>query len=502
MGFLVACVVGVLVLLPIVGLVVARVNSTQFVRETEANLYAQAAIYAQIYAEAYRGPSVGQKLGAEQREILAQEWRPIPARLGSAFWDIEGPRPDPTPMAVPPEQPHLEAVKGLETLAKNAQKTTLVGFLALDHQGAIVASTGGAQGGLGHIPEVAAALRGDVTATARWRQEGYGKLASVRSISRDTKFRVYVAHPVVVKDHVIGVIYLSRTPSNINKYLLQQGQTLAWLLAGVMASAIVIGVFLWRFLTRPLRRLKSQARDIAQGEIGASLPGYGVRELADLGQSLLDMAGALRQKSQAVETYTKHATHELKSPVTSIMGAAELLAKPEVDDQRRLALAATIRGDVARMDGLLEQMRDMVRGQMISDRAPINLRAILPDLRQNFSTLTLTGQGDQTADLPLPGQAAQICFQHLLQNAVEHGAHGVEIAFDAAAGVITVADNGEGISPANLPRVTDAFFTTKRATGGTGMGLAITGEILAQFGGSLAIENRDQGAVVTLRFAR
>lgn len=503
LALLIALVVGVLVVLPFIALIAARVTSNQFVRETEANLHAQAAIYAAAFAGAYAEVSpaapMGMPLTPDQQMRVTQDWHPIEARLVATTRTILPPRPDPRPLTSPPDPVDIALGERLTDLARNAQKTTLVGFYAVDAQGRIIARSGDETGSLAHVPEVARALAGDIQAVARWRQEEY-RNHSLRSISRDTKFRVHVAHPVIVDAHVVGAVYLSRTPSNLNKYLFQQRQTFVWLAISILVAATLIGLFLWRFLTRPLHQLRAQAHDIAMGEGGAHLPSYGVRELADLGQSLIEMAATLRRNTDALQSYTKHVTHELKSPVTSIMGAAELLEAPKVQDARRLALASAIQSDAARMNNLLGRMREMAKGQTLGTGQATTLTQLCPPLAQRFAPLAITTGGATDHPLPLPHEAAMICFGHLLENAIQHGAGRVDITFDPTRNLISVRDDGHGISAANLANVTEPFFTTRRSEGGTGMGLTICAEIIAQFGGALQISNRDPGTEVKMTF--
>jgi len=504
LAMLVTLVVGVLVLLPFIALTAARVTSNQFVRQTESNLHAQAAIYAAIYAQAYRArlpaPERGTPVSPELQARQLQQWHPVDPVLTTSDASILPPRADPRPATTAPAEIYLALGKELSHLAETARKTTLTGFLALDDTGTIIARSGKSDGNLAHVPEVTQALRGEFVALARWRQEEY-RDHSLKSFSRDTRFRVHVAHPVIVANRVIGAVYLSRTPSNLNKYLFQQRNAFVWLMASVAVSALVIGFFLWRLLTRPLRQLQDQARAIAKGSSEPHLPGYGLRELAGLGQSLIDMGATLRRNAASLETYTKHATHELKSPVTSIMGAAELLENPGVSQDRRLALAATIKNDAARMDHLLARMREMARGQAMTFRNRTSLGQILPVLSADFPGLSLRVEGDTESHLPLPEEAAKICLGHLLQNSREHGATSVAIRFDAAHAEIRVLDDGTGISQANIKKVTDPFFTTRRAAGGTGMGLSICAEITAQFGGKLTVSTPTTGTLVSLDFA-
>ena len=490
---------GTLVILPFASLVAARVTSNQFVRETEANLHAQAAIYAQVFAQAYRvevgAPIDGVPLNDEQKTRLSADWHPVEPTVFATNDTIGMPRPDPRPITTPVTDIYLKIGTELSDLARRARKTTLVGVLGLDLHGNIIARSGSDTGNLAHVDEVARALNGEFVALTRWRDEEY-RNHSLRSLSRDTKFRVYVVHPVIVADQVVGAVYLSRTPSNLNKYLFQQRNSFVWLIAAVTVAAALIGFFLWRFLARPMRQLTVQASDIAAGRTGKRLPGYGVKELAQVGQSLINMGATLRRNSDNLQTYTKHATHELKSPVTSIMGAAELLEAPQVDNARRAALAKTIKSDAARMDNLLVRMREMARGQVRFDAEPATLHQAIPET----SAVDITLHGDTDATLPIPLEAALMCFGHMVDNAIEHGATRVQLTFDREAQRIDVQDNGSGISPGNLAHVTEPFFTTKRETGGTGMGLNICAEIIGQFGGTLSVSDGTSGALISLQF--
>ncbi|MEP2532691.1 HAMP domain-containing protein [Shimia sp.] len=89
----------------------------------------------------------------------------------------------------------------------------------------------------------------------------------------------------------------------------------------------LVGWLLLRLMSRPVRSLRDEARAIADGGNPTSTPlkHYGTRELAELGHSMLSMADKLRSRSHEIAIYTDHVTHELKCPVTSVAGAAELL---------------------------------------------------------------------------------------------------------------------------------------------------------------------------------
>ena len=504
LGLLITIVVGFLVLLPIAALIAARVTSNQLARDTEANLHSQAAIYAALYAIAFTAvedtPNFGKPAPQEMRNRSLKDFHPIDPSLVITNRSILPPRPDPEANTALFHPAHQAIKEEISAIAAAAKKTTLVGFVATDHIGQIIARSGKNGGSLIHVEEVAKALTGEINAVARWRVEEY-RNHSIRSLSRDTKFRIFVVHPVIVADRVVGTVYLSRTPSNLNKYLFQQRNTFSWLFASVALSALLMGMFLWRFLTRPLSALSAQAADIAHGIDRDKLPNYGASEIASLGQSIMDMGVSLRRQSAALETYTKHATHELKSPVTSIMAAAELLENPDVKDARRLTLAATIKSDAARMDNLLQRMREMVHGKLAFPPETVDLTKAMQTIEGSFPTLAVSAKDDVTTKLPIAKDALRICLHHLLENACEHAATEVILSFKAATQTLTVYDNGQGLSESIAQKATEPFFTTKRDQGGTGLGLAICSEVLGQFNGTLDISGDTHGALVTMVFS-
>ena len=98
--------------------------------------------------------------------------------------------------------------------------------------------------------------------------------------------------------------------------------------------------------------------------------------------------------------------------------------------------------------------------------------------------------------MALAPEAARAVFGQLVRNAREHGATQVRIAArrEAARLVVTVSDNGSGISPGNRERVFEPFFTTRREAGGTGMGLQIVRSMLTAHGGSILLLETESGA--------
>ena len=206
------------------------------------------------------------------------------------------------------------------------QKVTLAGFRILDPRGVVIAGRDEVGQSLAHIEEVATALQGQYRAALRIRKPDKPP-PPIYSISRGVGVHVFSAMPVIVNNRVAGVIYTSRTPSNIFDHLYQERGK--FILAGltVIFATIIIGLVFSRTITRPMRELVDRAARISRGDRDAFQPlaHYGTREFAQLSHSFLDMAEQLSRRSDYIATFSSHLTHELKSPLTSIKGAAELL---------------------------------------------------------------------------------------------------------------------------------------------------------------------------------
>jgi signal transduction histidine kinase len=195
-----------------------------------------------------------------------------------------------------------------------------------------------------------------------------------------------------------------------------------------------------------------------------------------LGAAMLDMGETLQSRETVLRTYADHVTHELKSPLTVIRGASELLALDGLDAAERDRLLGRVDDAVVRMAALLDAQRDLARAQDVVAVGRCRLsNLLLPE------GVTISGD----AEVPLPVGVLEAVLGHLISNAFAHGATDVTVTADEK--TIRVVDNGIGISQGNRQRIFDPYFTTRRDTGGTGMGLAIVRRLLGTQGARIAL---------------
>jgi signal transduction histidine kinase len=289
----------------------------------------------------------------------------------------------------------------------------------------------------------------------------------------------------IVAVPVLGLTYF-RVAGNV----LGWAET-AWLILWVaLASAGILGFLLWRLVLRPVTALTAHARDMKAGRAGKPPAHFGTPEFSELGQSVIDMGATLHSRAATMRAYADHVTHEMKSPLTAIAGAAELLE--DATGEERRALVATIADSAARMDRLLRDLRRHAAAGLAREGGEVLLSVAAGQVRGAVAELRRDGM------VPMPQDDLAAVLEQLIQNAVSHGADQVSLDWDG--GKLSVADNGSGVAPGDRDRMFDPFFTTTRAQGGTGMGLAIVRALIGAHGGTIAHVPTQKGAVFEISF--
>ncbi len=293
-----------------------------------------------------------------------------------------------------------------------------------------------------------------------------------------------------------------------------------------LAIAIVLGliVLIWAVLTlRPLRRLPSAAQRIASGDYRARIDERGPTEIAELAREFNSMAEALESRErelvhqERLATVGKMAamiTHEVRNPLSAIGLNAELLEEElgDLDDDTTEArsLCSSIHTEIDRLTAITETYLQFAR--LPEPRLhPEDIAALIHNLvrfideEMSQKNIQLTVSAQETLP-PVELDHAQIKqgLLNLLRNAGEalDGVKGAKLTITAHLDgdnvVVTVKDNGPGIPADVLPRLFEPFFTTKKS--GTGLGLALTQQIIREHNGSLEVESSaGKGARFTIR---
>ncbi len=266
-------------------------------------------------------------------------------------------------------------------------------------------------------------------------------------------------------------------------------------------ATLVLGWLLWRLILAPVQALAAKAEHIREGGAPTPMDHYGTPEIGELAQAVLDMAEVLQSREMAVRGYTDHVTHELKTPLTAIRGAAELLEGDESLSDEARRMAKTIIGAEKRAERLLSAARQIAAARMPEHRGSVTLAEAVSGLKSKFPTIAIEVHAGHQV-LPLARSGLGVVLLHLTENAVEAGARHLVLqgGHDDDGAWITVEDDGPGISPGNAAQIFEPFFTTRRDMGGTGMGLAIAKTLLLAHGGQISLDDVDRGTRFRIRF--
>ncbi|MDA8017497.1 MAG: HAMP domain-containing histidine kinase [Thermoanaerobaculia bacterium] len=506
--------------LPLVGIFYFRLYESQLVRQTESELIVQGAALAaaqraallfaaesrQIEMNGYgRAPS-GSTGSAAAKE--SDDFDPaIPgldlARHPVLPQDLPGRQP-----ALPPDPLAAAAGTSLAGQLEELQHVSLAGIRILDSNGVVVATTGAEAGlSLAHRPEVAAALAGRKTSVLRHRSVSNPN-AALNDIQRTTPWRVVVAFPIESDpveggERIWGAVLLARTPMSAAQALWRdRGHLLA---AGLLILAVVSLVTLWSAakVGRPVRALIDQAERVARGERDAVTPleNPGTREIARISEAVAEMAGALGERADYISTFAANVSHEFKTPLTSIRGAVELLEEhqDEMSAEERERFLSMLARDARRLERLVERLLELARADVhrLGDETA-GVARILERLGKRFESVHFDDRGADQLSVRMASETLESVLGNLLDNAVRHAESRIELrAGSNTDGTVCfeVEDDGPGISDANLPRVFDRFFTTRRDDGGSGLGLAIVKALVVAHGGEVGVSSERRRTV-------
>lgn len=306
--------------------------------------------------------------------------------------------------------------------------------------------------------------------------------------------------------------------SDVSSVWENAGRQAAWSGLTFLASSLGVSLLLTLFLTgalRPLEELKNAAAAISRGELGAKVAVRSSDELGQVGQAFNRMSDQVEQQVEDLQLLLGALAHEMKTPMTSVMGYADSLLHVRLPKEAQTAALKRIYESGARMEQLSSRLLSLLglyENDSISfQEVPAN--ALFRQVRQDCAPFLEERGVRLLLDCPQPvsfqGDAVLLesLLTNLVQNACRASHPGAPIRLSARPGTLIVADCGCGIPEKDLPHVTKAFYmadrSRSRSQGGSGLGLALCERIAALHGASLTIESREgQGTTVTVAFTK
>jgi signal transduction histidine kinase len=332
--------------------------------------------------------------------------------------------------------------------------------------------------------------------------------------------------PVIVGDEQLGFVHINLLLDNISTIQhdnLVHRVTVTFL---VFMLGIVLAIFLARRYTKPIKRIVESVKKVSAGDLSETFPVQTRDEIGELAANFNEMVKKLREREllekrlyeaehlSKVGQLAAGIAHEIRNPLNYISLAVDHLkndlipSTPETEAESR-ELLGKIKEEVRRANYMV--LNFMSYGRPLKLRiSRIScgevLEKVLPLLRDRLDEKRIELTYDFDPGLPnleVDPELLRTCLVNLITNAAQSMPDGGKItlgaSFDPEKSLfrITCADEGTGIKPEDLARITQPYFTTKEA--GIGLGLAITERIVTEHGGKLEVESvLDEGTVFSI----
>jgi signal transduction histidine kinase len=278
--------------------------------------------------------------------------------------------------------------------------------------------------------------------------------------------------------------------------------------AASSTSALVAAALVGRSAIRSLERLDAASAALARGELHARAEPSGPVEMARLAASFNEMAERLEELFAARRELVVWASHDLRTPLSSIQAMLEALEDGLAPPDRYLP---AIRDQVRLLAGLVDDLFELARidaGLLRLELPETSLTPVVESCLRGLEAEARARRVRLAAEVaePLPAvrcapDQVERVLLNLLANSLRHtpgdGSVAVRVAALRSEVVVSVEDSGEGLSPEALRRMFDRFWrgdaARTRALGGTGIGLAIAKGLVEAQGGRIWAENRGDG---------
>ena len=258
------------------------------------------------------------------------------------------------------------------------------------------------------------------------------------------------------------------------------------------AGGALLGILLANQLSRRIRKAASVATLVAAGDLDARVGSIGRDEVGELGRAVDDMAASLQRRIEHERRFVADVAHDLRTPLTGLVTAAELLERDQV--------GLAIRGRVGHLRNLVEDLLEIARldaGAATPDLRRVDLARFLESIVGRHDGTALVAPTTPVTAIVDPRRLERIA-DNLVANACRHGAPPVTVTVGTTS--FSVRDHGPGFTEAMLAGATDRFRSGDASRrGGVGLGLSIVAAQTAVLGGSLRIQNApDGGGLVTV----
>ena len=319
--------------------------------------------------------------------------------------------------------------------------------------------------------------------------------------------------PIEVDDQVVGWFWspptrLERAIGAAERLFMDQVRRAAWRSAALALLLALLGGLLVAYgFARPVRRLTQALTRVARGHLGLQVepPGWSA-ELGQLTEAFNHMSAALARAEYLRKQMTADLAHDLRTPISVIMGYAEALKEHLIEPDEEIF--ETLYRETHYLQHLVEDLRLLSlhdAGRLTLNRQPVDVRELLRQVVQGFEPQAQARQIALRLEVPQEPLKAALdpdrmrrVLDNLVSNALRHTPEKGRITLRArgedGAVVLEVEDTGEGIPPEHLPYIFERFYRVDKARTqdgrSSGLGLAIVKALVEAHGGRVSVESQ------------
>lgn len=331
------------------------------------------------------------------------------------------------------------------------------------------------------------------------------------------------ALPVEVEDEIVGYVVLRtdafREQPVESAFLARLTQTLLVGSVAFVSIALVLGYFIARSLTRPLHQLTNATRKVAAGELDVTVDVTSKDELGELAQAFNSMNQRLAQSRDLRRQMTADIAHELRTPVSVILGYADGLKDKVIPASEETF--ELIQEQAEQLEHLIEDLRTLTRVEAGELNLELTLCDPIPLAKRTLAAYKHQAEGLEVAlhfeaqdTIPPilidPDRFKQV-LSNLLSNALQYTPSGGQITLaiksDEQVVSVIVTDTGPGIPREDHAKIFMRFYrrdtSRSRDTGGSGLGLSIAKSLVERQGGHIRVASEaGKGTSFTIEFPR
>ena len=325
-----------------------------------------------------------------------------------------------------------------------------------------------------------------------------------------------VSSPMIYTNgEVIGVLRYVTSTAIMDRQIVVIGVVCLCVLAGFVMLVLFSSNYYIRSILIPLGEIIDKSQKIASGSYGIQIQTQFDDEIGDLARIINEMSLKISENEKMQHDFISSLSHELRTPLTAITGWSEtLLSSDKLDNDTRRGVRI-IHREADRLTGMVVDLLDFTRIQ--DDRMTLNMETV--DIRAEFEdtvfmygsrlseegiSLKYVDNDDEIPEISCDPQRLRQVFLNILNNAVKHGGEGkridASIVYEDDYVIVRIRDYGPGIPQDELALVKKKFYKGSSKARGTGIGLAVSDEIVQMHGGELKLENAlAGGTLVTIR---